>query len=183
MTCSVCDSKARGEYRGIIGGMQPLCSVQLDIYNNSLSQRPITEWPDDFFNARLKYLYRVKDRDMKILAELAKGPGKMGAITETIALVGGNFEAASYLKLSEINKRGMVNAAQERISADLQDCVRTISELENFKKNGRIIPEVANPNDVKAQEPQDPIHIAKVRYAKGEITKEQFYELVKDLKS
>lgn len=181
MICSVCDSKARGEYRGITG-MQAFCKVHNEMYGNSL-QRPITEWPHELVDARLKFLYRVRDRDMKILAELAKGPGKMGAFAETLALIGQNYDAASYLKLSQINSRGIANAAQESISVDLQECVRQINELEAFKQNGYIIPEATNSNALNAQGSQDPIQIAKVRYAKGEITKEQFHEIMQDLQS
>jgi hypothetical protein len=36
-----------------------------------------------------------------------------------------------------INNRGIANAAQESISADLQECVRQINELEAFKQNGK----------------------------------------------
>ncbi len=43
--------------------------------NTNFFQRPIAEWPEEFVNARLKFLYRVKEREMKILAQLAKGPG------------------------------------------------------------------------------------------------------------
>ncbi len=107
----------------------------------------------------------------------------MGAVAETIALLGGNYEAASYQKLSQINNQNMVNTAYQNISADLQDCIRQINELEAFKQNGYVMPEVTNSNDTKVQESQDPIQIAKIRYAKGEITKEQFHEILNDLKS
>jgi hypothetical protein len=143
--------------------MQPLCKAHFDMYNNEIAHRPITAWPDELVDARLKFLYRVRARNMKLLAELAKGPGKMGFIAETIALVGGNFEAASYFKLSEINRRGQVTVAQERINADLQDCLNQINELEAFKQNPRAFQHVANSNGVRVREFQDPIHIAKVK--------------------
>jgi hypothetical protein len=186
MRCSVCDKKARGEVRGIIG-LQPVCKAHLDMYNKDIAHRPITAWPSEFVDARLKFLYRVRARNMKILAGLRKGPGKLGFIAETLAILGGNFEAASYLNLSEMNRRGQVAGVIQRFEVDLQDCLNQINELEAFKQNPHLFQEVANlnsnSNNVRAHELHDPIQIAKVRYAKGEISKKQFQQIMKDLNS
>ena len=186
MRCSVCGKKARGEVRGIIG-LQPVCNTHLDMYNKNVAHRPITAWPSEFVDSRLKFLYRVRDRNMKILAGLRKGPGKLGFFAETLAILGGNFEAASYLNLSEMNRRGQAAWVIQRFEEDLQDCLIQINELEAFKQNPHLFQEVANPNNnsnsVRAHELQDPIQIAKVRYAKGEISKKQFQQIMKDLNS
>jgi hypothetical protein len=183
----VCDKKARGEVRGIIGGMQPVCKAHLEMYNKAIADRPITAWPSEFVDARLKFLYRVRARDMKILAGLRKGPGKLGFIAETLAILGGNFEAASYLNLAEMNRRGQLAGAIQQLEVDLQNCLSQINELEAFKQNPHLFQEVANSNSnsnsVRTHELQDPIQIAKVRYAKGEISKEQLQQIMKDLNS
>ena len=108
----------------------------------------------------------------------------MGFIAETLAILGGNFEAASYLNLAEMNRRGQVAGAIQRLEVDLQDCLIQINELEAFKQNPHLFQEVANPpNNVRVHELQDPIQIAKVRYAKGEISKKQFQQIMNDLNS
>jgi hypothetical protein len=140
MTCSVCDSKDP-TLAGAIIGMQPFCQAHFDRYKDILRVMDITEWPEKIVYARLKYLHRAKDRDMRLLAQLEKGPGKIEIVAETIALVGRNFkEDVSFLKVSEINSQDKITIVHERISADLQDCSRQISEIET-------IFELTNSND------------------------------------
>jgi hypothetical protein len=108
-------------------------------------------------------------------------------MAESLAIFGGNFEAASYLNIAEMNRRGQVAGAIQRLEVDFQDCLSQINELEAFKQNPHLFQEVANSNSnsnsVRAHKLQDPIQIAKVRYAKGEISKKQFQQLMKDLNS
>jgi hypothetical protein len=54
---------------------------------------------------------------------------------ETIALVGKSFRGISFLRLSEIKSNDKITVVHERISADLRDCVRQISEVEALKQN------------------------------------------------
>ena len=108
----------------------------------------ITEWPEKIVSARLKYLLKAKDRDMRLLSQLEKGAGKIEVVAETIALVGRNFkDDVRFLKLSEINSRDRITTVHERISADVQDCLRQISEVETTF-------ELTNSNDVGAQDLQ-----------------------------
>jgi hypothetical protein len=88
---------------------------------------------------------------MKILNYLVKGPGKMEAIAETIALVGGDFQTASFLKLSDMNRKSRITTVHEQIRADVQECVRQVSEVEALKQNNEVIPEIANSTDISVQ--------------------------------
>ena len=133
---------------GAIIGMQPFCQVHFDRYKDILQVMDITDWPEKIVSARLKYLLKAKDRDMRLLSQLEKGAGKIEVVAETIALVGRNFkDDVRFLKLSEINSRDRITTVHERISADLQDCLRQISEVETTF-------ELTNSNDVGAQDLQ-----------------------------
>ena len=77
---------------GAIIGMQPFCQVHFDRYKDILQVMDITDWPEKIVSARLKYLHKAKDRDMRLLSQLEKGPGKIEVVAETIALVGRNFK-------------------------------------------------------------------------------------------
>jgi hypothetical protein len=136
MTCSICDSKGQKFSSGILG-MTPLCLTHFEKYNRVLPLVPVTKWPEDTLNARLKHLHRVKDRDMKLLAQLEhERPKKIEDIAgETIALVGNSFRGVSFLRLSEIKSNDKITVVHERIGADLRDCVRQISEVEALKQN------------------------------------------------
>jgi hypothetical protein len=150
MTCSVCDSKDPRQEGGIIG-TQPFCQIHFEMYKDILQRRPITEWPNELVNARLKFLYILIDRDMKILNYLVKGPREMEPIAETIALAGGDFQTASFLKLSDMKRKSRITTAHEQIKTDVQECVRQASEIEALKQNSEVIPEIANSTDIRVQ--------------------------------
>ena len=138
---------------GIIG-MQPFCQIHFDKYNQILQVMDITEWPAELVNAQLKYLYKVKDRDTKILAQLEKGPEKQEVAAETIALIARDFKGVNYLKLSHVNSRDRIELIQKVISADLQDCLSQISQFETLKQNRNVISEITNSNDTTALDMQ-----------------------------
>ncbi len=137
MACSICDYK-HPKFNGGILGMQPLCRPHYDKYSKILLHLlNITEWPEEIVNARLKYLYRVRDRDTKLLSRLEEAQGsKIEGICETIALLGRNFKGVSRLKVSEIKSQDRLSTLREVMNADLQDCLRQISEIEALKQNG-----------------------------------------------
>jgi hypothetical protein len=129
MTCSVCDLKDPRQGGGILG-MQPLCQVHFDKYKEILQVMDITAWPVELLNARLKYLNKVKDRDVKLLAQLEKGTEKEEVAAETIALIARDFKGVSCLYLSQMNSKDKTTLVQKEISADLQHCVGQISRVE-----------------------------------------------------
>lgn len=121
---------SRSTQKSGILGMTPLCSIHYDKYNRVLPLISNTELPEEIVDARLKYLYRVKDRDTRLLAQLEQRqegeeegrPIKKieDVAAEIIALAGNGFRGLSILKVSEIKSKDMITAVKERISADLQ---------------------------------------------------------------
>ena len=139
MTCSVCGAQGQQQKSGILG-MTPLCPIHFDKYNRVLPLIADIELPEETVDARLKYLYRVKDRDTRLLALLEQREGEKpkkleDVVAETIALVGNGFRGISVLKLSEIKSKDKITAVQERISADLRDCIEQINGFEALKQN------------------------------------------------
>jgi hypothetical protein len=110
----------------------------------------IPEWPAELVNARLKYLYKVKDRDTKLLAQLEKGTMKQEVVAETIALIARDFKGVNYLKLSNSDLLDKNALIQKEIIANLQECLRLISQFETLKQNSNIISESTNSNDTTA---------------------------------
>jgi hypothetical protein len=110
----------------------------------------IPEWPAELVNARLKYLYKVKDRDTKLLAQLEKGTMKQEVVAETIALIARDFKGVNYLKLSNSDLLDKNALIQKEIIANLQECLRQISQFETLKQNSNIISESTNSNDTTA---------------------------------
>lgn len=175
MACSVCDSKPKGELRQVVG-WQPFCKVHYDMYGGLL-EKPPNQWPVEFVDARIKFLNRVIERNTKVLAEIMKGPGKIAKIAEVTAVIGGNYDAATYLKVSNMNANMHGMSVQQQLSGQNQDCHKQIKDLEAIKRGE--VP-VAVPQNATSSTP-DPIQILKVRFAKGEITKEQYDEMMKVL--
>src|SRR5918999_1691395 len=132
MTCSVCGAEGQQQKSGLLG-MTPLCSNHYDKYNRILPLIAETELPEETVDARLKYLYRVKDRDTRLLAQLEQREGE--GVGGTIALTGNRFRGLSVLKVWEIKSKDKITAVKERISADLRDCIEQISEFEALKQN------------------------------------------------
>jgi hypothetical protein len=110
----------------------------------------VPEWPAELVNARLKYLYKVKDRDTKLLAQLEKGTMKQEVVAETIALIARDFKGVNYLKLSNSDLLDKNALIQKEIIANLQECLRLISQFETLKQNSNIISESTNSNDTTA---------------------------------
>jgi hypothetical protein len=110
----------------------------------------IPEWPAELVNARLKYLYKVKDRETKLLAQLEKGTMKQEVVAETIALIARDFKGVNYLKLSNSDLLDKNALIQKEIIANLQECLRQISQFETLKQNSNIISESTNSNDTTA---------------------------------
>ena len=131
-------------------GMQPFCQIHYDKYNQILQVMDNTEWPAELVDARLKYLYKVKDRDTKLLVQLEKGPEKQEVVAETIALIARDFKGLNFLKLSQVNSRDKIALVQKVINADLQDCVRQISQFETLKQNSNVISQITNSNEITA---------------------------------
>jgi type I site-specific restriction-modification system R (restriction) subunit len=98
----------------------------------------------------LKYLYKVKDRDTKLLAQLEKGTMKQEVVAETIALIARDFKGVNYLKLSNSDLLDKNALIQKEIIANLQECLRQISQFETLKQNSNIISESTNSNDTTA---------------------------------
>ena len=143
MTCSVCDLKDSKKEGGIVG-MQPLCKFHFDRYKNILQVIDITEWPDELVIARLKHLYKLKDRDMKLLAHVEQKLGKAEVGADTIALVARDLRAEHYLKLSGINSRDKIALVLREIKADLQDCISQINQAETLKQDTSAISETSD---------------------------------------
>ena len=86
--------------------MQPLCRPHYDKYSKVLVHLlNITEWPEEILNARLKYLYNVRDRDTKLLSQLENASGNEQTVADTIALLGRNFKGVAHLKVSKIKSQ------------------------------------------------------------------------------
>jgi hypothetical protein len=143
MTCSVCDLKDPKQ-EGEIAGMQPLCKFHFDSYKSILQVIDIREWPDELVNARLKHLYKLKDRDMKLLAHVEQRLGKAEVGADTIALVARDLRGEHYLKLSGINSRDKIAIVLREIKADLQDCARQISQAETLKQDSNVVSETSD---------------------------------------
>ena len=86
MTCSVCGAEGQQQKGGLLG-MTPLCPIHYDKYNRVLPLVPVTKWPEETLDGRLKYLYRVKDRDTRLLTQFeCERPKKIDDIVgETIS--------------------------------------------------------------------------------------------------
>jgi hypothetical protein len=117
--------------------MTPLCQDHFEKYNRVLPLIDLTDYPEETIDARLKYLYRVKNRDTKLLDQLDKEkPPKIENVTaEIIALVGSRFKGLSFVNISYVKSKDKVTAIHERIAADLRDCINQISEFEALKQN------------------------------------------------
>lgn len=147
MTCSVCGTKDARHEGGLLS-MQPLCQVHFDKYKDLIQLIDVTQWPEEFVNARLKYLHNVKDRDTRLIAQLEKGSEKVQIVAETIALVGRSFKGVNFLRVPEIKSQDRVPTVLDRIKADLQECIRQLDEIETLRQNNdKMLPEVANQNN------------------------------------
>lgn len=127
--------------------MQPFCQIHHDKYKDILQVMDIPEWPLELLNARLKYLYKVKDRDTKLLAQLEIGPEQVGALPERIAIVPRDFKGLNSLKPSEVNSRDRLAVLHKEISTNLQNCIRQISQVETIRQRGNVTSEITNSDD------------------------------------
>ncbi|MEO9364429.1 MAG: SHOCT domain-containing protein [Nitrososphaera sp.] len=177
MECSVCGSKAKGEFRGVVG-WQAFCKVHYEQYSG-FQQKPSSQWTEELIEARIRFLKRVIERDTQLLIEVnSKGQSKLSVIGQTAAILEGNYNAANYLKLSDMQAGAQRTTAQQQLNAEIQECQKQLGELEAMKRG-----EVATQESAPSSTEPDPMQILKVRYAKGEITKEQFDEMMKVLKN
>jgi hypothetical protein len=142
MTCSVCGAQGQQQKGGLLG-MTPLCQICYNKYNRVLPLIADKELPEETVDARLKYLYRVKDRDTRVLAQLEQREGEEGRpikkvediVPDIIALTGNGFRGLSIMKVSETKSKDKITAVQEWISADLRNCIEQISGFEALKQN------------------------------------------------
>jgi hypothetical protein len=179
MECSVCGNKAVGgskDVRGVVG-WQAFCNAHFQ-GNEGFLQKAPSEWSEGFVDGRIKFLNRVIDRHTKLLAEMAsKGPSKLEVFGEATALLSGNYNAATYWKLSSMNTGNQKMTVQQSLQAEIDDAKKQLADLEALKR-GEPLPSQAGQ---KPAQSEDPKQILKVRFAKGEITKEQYDEMLKVL--
>jgi len=190
MTCSICGKRPSSNDSVARADWQPFCPEHYDQYYSYLQDlqtghmddASASQWPTEFAEARLKYLYRVKQRLTQQLNADTKGPD---ATTASLAILLGEYEAANYVQLSAMNQNVQANEAKQKTNSELQECTKQIAMLEKILGKettgsplSSLITSTAQPVELN-----DPLQIVKIRFAKGEITREQYDEMIKVLRS
>lgn len=162
MTCSICGSKANGERRGIIE-LQPFCEKHFE-EAQVLMSKPVEEWPDIFIKAKLAWL-PVYKRFLQ---------AQMNAKFMRSSLLGalGVFTPPSIATLGLITVLGQGMQLDKNALDSIDSSIRQLQDI------------LARRKGLKTEgttKDEDPITILKIRFAKGEISKEQYEEMLQTL--
>lgn len=162
MTCTVCGSRATGEPRGLFKN-QPFCGQHLGEAQFEMA-KPLNEWTDVWLNTRLNFLIQHRQRLAEKLQK-ALGVSKMEfaavALSNNPVLTSTGITSSKNF-IYQIYKDGIANADTE---------IASVQEIINKRKA---------PQAVSGSE-ESSLQILKVRYAKGEIGKEEYQDMLKIL--
>lgn len=160
MSCSVCGSKATGERRGIIG-IQPFCNTHFEEAKVEMA-KPVEEWSDKFVEANLNHLKKLREHAVEIQNK-AMQRGKLAWLgifgDPTIGLRTDVIRGQNYQVIKDA----------------IESIDKKIISLEQI-----LIKRRETTSDL-TRASQDPIMILKIRFAKGEITREEYEEMLKTL--
>jgi len=163
MTCSICGSKADGGFRGIIG-TQPFCKECFEEAKVEMA-KPLNDWSDKYLESKLNHLTKWR-----------------GFLLERMGKALGVSKAEWFITLTDPLSVSTLNltASKNLIYQQYNDAVKSLdTQIEEIRQ------ELARRKEPKTSLPpatdHDPITILKVRYAKGEITKDEYEEMLKTL--
>jgi hypothetical protein len=159
----------------------PLCETHATKYSK-FNGKPLNELPETLLSCQLKHLKYLKEVDMRLANAILRSnvkPSKLNAAGRVFSVMAGNYNAANWWALNTLNKNASGNAAYQMLAnyaAQLDDKAKQVMEEINRRK--------PPPKEgLKSQdESDDAISVLRVRFAKGEITKDEYEEMLKLLK-
>jgi len=165
MTCSICGSKARGETRGIVG-VQPFCERCYEQAKVEM-EKTVDKLTDKYLEIKLNALKFEKDhyqmRMESILSTHRKLTMAQRFLSPLSAINGALAQQQMYQEFKD--KMGSFDA-------EIANIERILTQRKEQKHS---------PPATESATEQNPITILKIRFAKGEITKEEYEQMKKTL--
>lgn len=159
----MCGSKATGETRGIVG-VQPFC---FECYEEAKVEvaKPKDEWSNKLLEARLINLRALRNN---VLEQRNKSTN-MGKLDVFVNVFGNQTR--------NINTNIIRGQTYQVLSNAIESHNKEIASLEQILIRRR------EPTPKLPQANQNPVTILKIRFAKGEITKDEYEEMLNILTS
>jgi hypothetical protein len=147
----------------------------------SCKDKKLEELPDELLSAQLTRLTYLRELDVKHANEALQAGanrGKLNTLGEALSIISGANGAANWYQLEAMNKNAMANSQSQMFMNDANSLDTKIANVKSVMDDRKRKVEQPQRNSSEHSS-DDPIAILKVRFAKGEIDKNQYEEALK----